>query len=1245
MTAAQVLDKDREHARRSSLRSLSPASSSSDPLRRVSPTRTRSGSLSSVRFDSSPGPSRAAGRAYQPAVPSHLHEATVLDDESSAWSPSPDAANGASANGTHGTHPSSSAGPSRSSHSRRVRSEAGPQTYLARAKRPSIVTGGYESTDSDSDDDADGLAWAGAHALYPLPNSRSAPRGLAAQVQDRQSRRRAQSLMSPLRESHSPKRRLHREGSNGLPPIVTRRQQQADSRPATAVPRLEDRRLDGRTEHGRAGVEQVRKGKTRMGRDESRAALAASLGLLADPREATLSPEQINELVNDSSVASALRLMGNPPVRPRRVSHVLDAAISPTTSSPAPSAPFLATAPPALLSGDGAGHARDRTVSVSSSVAPPPRKRQSLVPAATPVSPIVPGAQPSPRRRRESSAATLDGEGGHVPFTHHVQPILSEDEHTDAERSVAPAPSVAASSVEVDGKGHLGKKSSKGGLGALFRSKTRKRDSMAATAAATATVTTTTTTAATAARSGTDHESSPRPSRERERERDRERDAQRAREAEHEAYIRRKEAERREAELAQERTLRAFTQVHAHPESQAKAQQAATHLDGYYDHVYDGLADPPRLNLLAVLRWRRRVDEQKEAKRRWEAAEHAQRERASWMGAGLQDSPTSIRSQGAALERKRTVSNPAQPGAQARGWQYSLDDIAAYKACEGRVEIFVPPFQPSPGGAAKTDAATSRKPVSHVSHNSEASSITKDPVGFTSPSVVSLFHSTPDGSIAPLSRSTSRENSQRGRREHHTHRPHQSLGSLPPSSLGHAIRAPFENLKNATRKQRTMPTLHSTPGTHANSPIDDDESGRERASRAGPAERDRHGGAGAKPSSLALFRRHDNDTDDEHHQFRRLFAKSSRASVAGPHAAAAGRVTGTATPMRMPHDAQARARMIALREAFERESEHRHQAGAGDDDARRRERDNEAFVERLKKVSATRQRLEHHVAVVEQADASFEHYVKQITQVEKLFKVSADVALDFAGLDALRPARTQYPTEDGDALSPLRSPNASGSDAAARRPAPRRPARRPSALTANLPSLAFAFMPFPRRTSIDPATMARVDPISRAELAIAHARDKMRDQAARRKDATRQLQSMIGQIDALIKQKDVVRAWSKTALDHIHALNEQLEGLRREINSSSRARMGRLLDSFYDGSARALSPFVRSLFRLTFVVYRPRRQATDVAVVDGNDVQGQGNDRRAVVQPRRNGTSWMCALVVLVLAVVVSFFIIGGMVD
>ncbi|KAK4689427.1 hypothetical protein P7C73_g655, partial [Tremellales sp. Uapishka_1] len=197
------------------------------------------------------------------------------------------------------------------------------------------------------------------------------------------------------------------------------------------------------------------------------------------------------------------------------------------------------------------------------------------------------------------------------------------------------------------------------------------------------------------------------------------------------------------------------------------------------------------------------------------------------------------------------------------------------------------------------------------------------------------------------------------------------------------------------------------------------------------------------------------------------------------------------------------------------------------------------------------------------------HYLAQIDQVRTMAKITVGVDTQWPGLESLdttyRKVLTEEPAnmdEAQDLLAPLRSPE-SGSDRP--RPPINGARRRKSTLGSTpLPPLySFGFKPWPRRTSLDPSGTTQVDPIRKVELTLDYAHDQRQEMVTRRNQATRQLQNMIGEIDAMVKQKDAVRTWTKSALDQ----------------GNSRAKMGRVKDRVYDTLVRSvLSPLFRGVF-------------------------------------------------------------------
>lgn len=157
--------------------------------------------------------------------------------------------------------------------------------------------------------------------------------------------------------------------------------------------------------------------------------------------------------------------------------------------------------------------------------------------------------------------------------------------------------------------------------------------------------------------------------------------------------------------LTTERRYRAMMQIHAHPYSQRRAQRCAVHFDAYYSLVYQGIEQPPKVNSLAVIRWVKRTEEQRDAMKKWEesqreGSDHLQRhvspssfpmgfQSNSSVGYGdssrFLTSPNPLRS---SLSRSRSTTDlpPICPG-----WHYSIENIQVYRACNGKVDFFIPP--------------------------------------------------------------------------------------------------------------------------------------------------------------------------------------------------------------------------------------------------------------------------------------------------------------------------------------------------------------------------------------------------------------------------------------------------------------------------------------------------------------------------------------------------------------------------
>lgn len=134
--------------------------------------------------------------------------------------------------------------------------------------------------------------------------------------------------------------------------------------------------------------------------------------------------DQINDLLIESDVGPAMLLMQenarSSPLHARDQVSARRRSVS--THSPVNAMRrelYVPTAPPALIR-DEEGHHRDRTVSVSSSIAPGsrPSKKSSWDEDSE-----IARRQREARRR---SSTMGEGEGGHVPFTHHIPARVNE---------------------------------------------------------------------------------------------------------------------------------------------------------------------------------------------------------------------------------------------------------------------------------------------------------------------------------------------------------------------------------------------------------------------------------------------------------------------------------------------------------------------------------------------------------------------------------------------------------------------------------------------------------------------------------------------------------------------------------------------------------------------------------------------------------------------------------------------------
>lgn len=362
-------------------------------------------------------------------------------------------------------------------------------------------------------------------------------------------------------------------------------------------------------------------------------------------------------------------------------------------------------------------------------------------------------------------------------------------------------------------------------------------------------------------------------------------------------------------------------QIHAHPYSQRRAQRVATHFDAYYSLIYQGLEHPPKVNPLAVIRWAKREEEQKELKHKWE---ESQREGAglpplaspsaypmgihSGSSGGFGDSNRFLASPG--IARSSLSRSTTNLPVASNGWHYTVQDIQNYRACNGKTDYFIAPtpevaedrsISPEPhGDGLQWDGTTEAHgiPPSVDSSNVDERNGT---AAIASPSLPSLLGSGDQAVESPPSRATSIDTGSK-RPPFLNHRTHQSTGGIPPKPL-RVLRAPFERAKDTlSRRNVTSPNAHVH--SPASEPEDDSREPQTRkwthepssAASLGrhistPHLRDIHHTASSVHSQHGqslrdrnpLRRRRHQDTpgtsDDEHHRVRGLIARGARGTM------------------------------------------------------------------------------------------------------------------------------------------------------------------------------------------------------------------------------------------------------------------------------------------------------------------------------------------------------------------------------
>lgn len=244
-------------------------------------------------------------------------------------------------------------------------------------------------------------------------------------------------------------------------------------------------------------------------------------------------------------------------------------------------------------------------------------------------------------------------------------------------------------------------------------------------------------------------------------------------------------------------------------------------------------------------------------------------------------SPNPLRS---SLSRSRSTTDlpPICPG-----WHYSIENIQVYRACNGKVDFFIPPTPQieEAESAFSGDAETPYTAEEHVPLSVTSSNVDYKANGISahaaiaSPSLPSLLGSGDPHDVA-LSRATSIDN---GRKNIRSHRTYNSTSGIPQKPL-QALRVPFERAKG-TLSRRTV----TTP-SNAHPPSDAEEDLAVVGKRFSASQLRESPYSGHTQSVHAHSmrdrnplrrRRHETPitSDDEHHKVRGLIARGARGTM------------------------------------------------------------------------------------------------------------------------------------------------------------------------------------------------------------------------------------------------------------------------------------------------------------------------------------------------------------------------------
>lgn len=178
-------------------------------------------------------------------------------------------------------------------------------------------------------------------------------------------------------------------------------------------------------------------------------------------------------------------------------------------------------------------------------------------------------------------------------------------------------------------------------------------------------------------------------------------------------------------------------EVSAHPAASKRATRAMSSFDALYGQIYDSFAFPPKVNPLAIIRWAAKTREQDEARQRYRA-EQAERDKdptsfpSVWSnqiyrnpadealrGAAAASTADGLSKNTASAKGARSslsVTTAPDPHLVAPAWRYTVGDISAYRAAQGRVNYFMPPPMPTQQAEALKSADSIEHPQSQNQH-------------------------------------------------------------------------------------------------------------------------------------------------------------------------------------------------------------------------------------------------------------------------------------------------------------------------------------------------------------------------------------------------------------------------------------------------------------------------------------------------------------------------------------------------